>query len=148
MEQTLNVSGNLVIELRDHAGNLKDRREVRNLVVTTGRNFIASRLTGTPTAMSHMAVGTGTGTPDPVNTSLGGTEVARVILSPTVSGPTVTYTATFDENTPGSAYAITEAGIFNASSGGTMLCRTTFNPINKSVGDTLTVNWNVTINAS
>lgn len=152
MEQTndtIKAYGNLVIELRDATGNLKDRREVKNLVVTAGRTYIASRMVGTASnVMSHMAVGTGTAAAAAANTGLG-TEAARVTLtSSTPTGATVAYAATFDENTPASATAITEAGIFNASSGGTMLCRTTFNPINKSVGDTLTVNWNVTINAS
>lgn len=149
MEENLKASGNLVIELHDQNGVLKDRREVKNLVVTAGRQYIASRMAGTAAnVMSHMGVGSGTATPVGANTSLG-TEAARVVLtSTTLDGPTVKYAALFNENTPALATAITEAGIFNASSGGTMLCRTTFDPINKSVGDTLTVNWNVTINAS
>ena len=141
MEETLKASGSLVLELRDSTGALKDRREVKNLVVTVGRSYIASRMAGTTQGvMSHMAVGSGTAAPLAANTTLG-TEAARVTLgSTTLNNATVQYTATFDENTPATPTAITEAGIFNAGSGGTMLCRTTFSAINKSVGDTLTVN--------
>jgi len=42
--------------------------------------------------------------------------------------------------------AVTEAGIFNASSAGTMLCRTTFSVINKAAADTLGITWTVTVN--
>ena len=41
--------------------------------------------------------------------------------------------------------ALTEAGIFNASSGGTMLCRTEFDVVNKGSADTMTITWTVTV---
>jgi len=41
--------------------------------------------------------------------------------------------------------AITEAGIFSASSAGTMLARQTFSVINKAAGDSLQVTWQVTL---
>ena len=145
----LNATGSLVIELRDENGNLKDKREVKNLVVTTGREFIASRMAGTSSnVMSHMAIGTGATAAAAANTTLG-TESARVALtSSTATSTTVSYAATFPAGSPAVDAAITEAGIFNASSAGTMLCRTTFNVINKASTDSLTVNWNVTINAA
>ena len=147
-QETLKATGSLVIELRDQNGVLKDKREVKNLVVTAGREFIASRMAGTSSGvMSHMAIGTGVTGAAAANTTLG-TESARVALtSSTVNAATVTYTATFPAGSPSGDAAITEAGIFNAGSSGTMLCRTTFNVINKASTDSLTVNWNVTINA-
>ena len=41
--------------------------------------------------------------------------------------------------------AITEAGIFNASSSGTMLCRTVFSVVNKGASDSMTITWTVTV---
>jgi hypothetical protein len=41
--------------------------------------------------------------------------------------------------------AISEAGIFNASSGGTMLCRTVFPVVNKQASDTIAITWTITI---
>ncbi len=41
--------------------------------------------------------------------------------------------------------ALTEAGIFNASSSGTMLCRTEFNVVNKGASDSMTITWTVTV---
>ena len=41
--------------------------------------------------------------------------------------------------------AITEAGILNAASAGTLLCRTVFSVINKGASDSMTVTWTITI---
>jgi hypothetical protein len=42
---------------------------------------------------------------------------------------------------------VTEAGIFNALTGGDMLCRTVFPVVNKGADDTMSVTWTVTLNA-
>ena len=81
------------------------------------------------------------------NTTLG-TESARVALtSTTVTAAAVAYVATFPAGTPASLTAITEAGLFNASSAGTMLCRTVFSVVNKDAGDTMSITWTVTMAA-
>ena len=146
MIDNLKVKGKLHIVLTDEFGNLKHEDTVDNLVVTAGLGFIASRMAGTSSAvMSHMAIGTGTVAAAAGNTTLG-TEVNRQALgSTTPSAATVVYVATF---APGQGTgAITEAGILNSSSGGTMLCRTVFSVVNKAAGDTLTINWTVTVAA-
>ena len=148
MDTNFSVSGELVLTLKDEHGAVKDQRTVKNLVVTTGREYIASRMIGTSAGiMSHIAIGTGIVDPVAGQGTLG-TEIDRNALSTaaTVSGPTVSYSALFPAGE--GTGAITEAGIFNAASVGTMLCRTKFNVINKGPLDTLTINWNVTINAS
>jgi hypothetical protein len=90
-----------------------------------------------------MAIGTGTTSPGAGDTALG-TQTGRVSLSGSVvSTNTITYTATFPAGTGDGA--ITEAGVFNASSGGTMLCRTTFPVVNKQSGDTIAITWVVTV---
>ena len=145
MEEFLKATGKLDIILKDSDGNIKQELHVPNLVVTVGKNFIASRMVGTSSpVMSHMAIGTNATAPVSANTTLG-TEVARVALSSaTASANTVSYSATFPAGT--GAGAITEAGIFNAASSGTLLCRTIFPVVNKAASDALTINWNVTIN--
>ena len=60
-----------------------------------------------------------------------------------MSTNTITYTATFPAGT--GTGAITEAAVLNASSSGTMLCRTTFPVVNKAAGDTIAVTWVVTV---
>mgnify|MGYP000397670925 CR=1 FL=1 len=90
-----NIKGRLQIEL-----NGEVVRDIDNLVVTTGKSYIASRIVGTAsTIMSHMAIGIGSTTPVAGDSTLG-SESGRVTLaSSSSSGGTVTYTATFPAGT-------------------------------------------------
>ena len=141
----LKLKGRLDIVVTDKDGNVKDSAHVPNTVVTDGKEFVASRMAGTTQAvMSHMSIGTD-------NTGLGvgnsalGTEVSRQSLtSTTVNDNDVVYVATFPANSPSTQASIKEAGIFNAGSNGTMLCRTTFGTITKGTSDSLTITWTVT----
>jgi hypothetical protein len=144
--EIIKATGQLKITVTAPDGTVKLEQHEKNLVVTTGLGYIASRMKDTTYgAMSHMAIGTGTTSPAGGNTALV-TEVARVALgSTTVTANAIAYTATFPAGTPATLTAITEAGIFNASSGGTMLCRTAFAAVNKDVNDTLSITWTVTI---
>lgn len=144
--EIIKAIGQLNIKVTAPDGSVKHDETVKNLVVTTGLDFIASRMKdATATAMSHMAIGTGTTSAAAGQTALV-SESARVALtSTTVTGNQVAYVATFPAGTPASLAAITEAGILNNSSGGTMLCRTVFAAVNKDVNDTMSITWTVTI---
>lgn len=142
------ITGELDIVLRGEDGSIKESIHVPNLVVTVGKNYIASRMIGTAAnVMTHMSVGTATATPATSDTALG-TEIGRAAFSVATSatGNVVTYTALFGSGV--GTGALTEAGIFNAAGAGagTMLCRTTFPVVNKGASDTLTISWNVTVN--
>lgn len=137
--------GTLEIVVTDKFGNIKEVRKLKNIVTDLGKGWIAARMsaTGTPVAMSNMAIGTGTTAAVSSQTTLV-TESARSALSSTVVATnTVTYTATFGAGS--GTGAVTEAGIFNAASAGTMLNRTTFAAINKGASDTISITWVVTI---
>lgn len=146
-QETLKATGELTIVVKNDSGEVKQTLQVPNMVVTTGKNFISSRMKdATATAMSHMAIGTGNSAPAIGNTTLG-TEVGRAVLTSTiVTNNTIQYGATFAAGVGGATtVTIAEAGIFNASSAGTMLCRTTFPVVNKAAGDTIAITWTVTI---
>ena len=143
--ETIQMRGDVVIETFDQAtGAAKERREVKNLVVTVGKNFIASRMVGTGSAvMSHMAIGSSGTAPANGDTTLG-TELGRVALSAlSASGSVVTHAATFPAGT--GTGAVVEAGIFNADSAGTMQCRTVFPVVNKGADDAMQITWTVTV---
>lgn len=144
LQEDMKISGELSIVVRDFEGKIKQTLHVPNLVVTNGKNYIASRMVGVAsTVMSHMAIGTGTATPVVGNSTLG-TEAGRVVLSSfTASTNAVTATATFPAGT--GTGAITEAGIFNAASSGALLCRTTFPVVNKASGDSIAITWVITV---
>ena len=150
LKENLGITGELTIQVFDETGNLKSATKVPNLVVTNGKNYIASRMVGTAsTVMSHMAIGTGTASPDNGDVNLG-TEAYRASITITASTNTVTSTATFSAGN--GTGAITEAGIFNygtyaasPTSGQFMLCRTTFPAVNKASGDSIAITWVVTV---
>lgn len=147
----LNLNGRLTIEIRDSKNCLKEMREVDNLVVNAGLAYIISRMVGTAkNVMSHMAVGSGATAAAAGDTALDTQLGSRKVLdSTTIAGSNnekVVYVTTFaaGEGTG----AITEAGIFNASTSGDMLCRTVFAVVNKAVDDTMVITWTITLSAT
>lgn len=139
----IKAKGDVKIDLVRADGSV-ETTEIHNLVVNTGLNFIVSRMKdATATAMSHMAIGSGSTAAAPGDTTLGG-ELGRVALtSTTVTSNTIQYVASFGAGV--GTGAVTEAGILNASTSGTMLCRTVFGLVTKGAGDSMTITWTVTI---
>lgn len=148
--ESLKVKGRLSIVLRDKDGNVKDERDVDNLVVNAGLAYIISRMVGTSkSVMSHMALGAGTTAAAAGQTDLVSVLGSREALdSTTIAGANnnqVVYVSSFEAGD--ATGAVTEAGIFNASTAGDMLCRTVFPVVNKAADDALTVTWTITLSA-
>lgn len=148
IKENLRATGQVSFVLTDENGNIKQQGS-KNLVVNPGLAFIVSRMIGTSAAvMSHMAIGTGTTAAAAAQTALVNESTRVALTSSTTVTTTVTndsaqYVATFGPGV-GTA-AITEAGIFNAASAGTMLARTVFPVINKGALDTLALTWKITV---
>lgn len=144
LNEQIKVTGDLVVVITGPDGKEKERRELKNLVVTTGKGFIASRMVGTSAnVMSHMAIGSGTTAAAAGDTTLG-TELGRVSLgSSSASGAVATYVATFPAGT--GTGAVTEAGILNSGTTGTLLCRTVFSVVNKGADDAMSITWSITV---
>ena len=148
LNEDTKATGQVVITLRGPDGKIKDRTCINNLVVTGGRAHIADQLAAkSQQQMSHMALGTGSTVQDYSDTALEA-ELNRKVLKTLVNGSgadanKVIYTC--DWPTGEADGAIAEAGLFNATSAGTMLCRTTFPVKNKGPGDALTLTWTLTI---
>jgi len=145
-KEKMKATGKVDIIIRDSEGRIKDERHISNLVVDTGLDFIASRMAGTSEAvMSHMEVGTDNTAAAAGDTTLGAAVAASrtVLTSTTVTDNAVAYVATFGAGVGGGA--LTEAGIFNDSSAGTMLCRTVYSVVNKGASDSMTITWTITI---
>jgi len=141
--EQIKVTGQVNIQVFDKDGAVKESREIKNLVVTVGKEFIAARMVGTPTAMSHMALGSNNAAAAIGDTALG-TELGRVSLASAASAAAVaTYTASFPAGT--ATGAVVEAGVLNAGSGGTLLCRTVFAVVNKGADDAMSVTWAITV---
>jgi hypothetical protein len=139
LQDNLKMKGHLAIAINGEVVH-----EVPNLVVTTGKNFVASRIKdSTSDAMSHMAIGTGSVAVAAGDTTLGSEAARAALTSTTVADNVVTYIATFGAGS--GTGAITEAGLFNDGSAGTMFCRTTFAVVNKGASDSMTITWSVTV---
>lgn len=146
MNENLKVTGAFVAELRGPDGKVKERREVRNTVVTAGKNYLASWLAAASQAgafMQYVGLGTGTTAADAADTNLEtplATRVAGTITSSTnVWQNSAVFGAGVDTG------AVTEAGLFTASSAGTMFARQVFAVINKGASDSLTLVWQITL---
>jgi hypothetical protein len=141
INDTVSTTGDVTI-----VKNGTETYKYKNLVVTVGKTYIASRIASNTTpVMSHMAIGQGNTAAAVSNTTLG-TELARSALTVTGGTPSanvITYSASYGSGV--GTGAITEAGVFNSGTVGTMLCRTVFPPVNKGALDSITVTWAVSI---
>lgn len=150
LNENLKLSGQVNIALTKADGTV-ETTEINNLVVNAGLAFIAARMTSATSAvMSHMALGSDATAANAAQTDLVTTLGARVSLDSTgiagANNEQVVYVATFSAGE--ATGAIQEAGIFNALTGGDMLCRTVFPVVNKAAGDSVTITWTITLAAS
>jgi len=118
-------------------------QETNNLVVTAGKEWVADRMNNANTVMTHMAVGTGTTAAAAGDTALGTQLDRNTLTSTTVTNNTIEYACTWAAGD--GTGAITEAGIFDASTGGDMLARTMFSVVNKGAADSMTITWTITV---
>lgn len=147
-EEFVQLKGSVFVQLRDEHGNLKQEHEEHNLIVTVGKTYLTAWLaaaTQSTPFMSYIGLGTGTTSPSAgdtaLQTELAGGGYSRSQGTLTNSTNTWQNVAVFS---PGNGTgAITEAGLFSASTSGTMFARQTFSAYNKAAGDTLTVTWSV-----
>jgi hypothetical protein len=145
VNDNIKITGDVKIDIIGADGAVKDTREIKNLVVTSGKTFIASRMVGVAAnVMGWMELGTGTTAAAVGDTTLQtAISGSRVALTGTSATNVVTYVASFPAGT--GTGAVTEAGVFNASSAGTMLCRTVFSVVNKGAADAMSITWTITV---
>lgn len=123
----------------------------RNKIVNAGLALAAGLLngSGSPTTPTYIAVGTGVVAVNATDTTLGTETAASGLTRAAATVSLQTTTATNDTAqwlksfTVTGTVAVTESGVFNASSSGTMLCRQTFSAVNVVNGDTLQITWKV-----
>ena len=138
---------NVEITLRGPDGKIKKQGKAKNLIVTTGVQAIVDQLLDAPALAvpSHIAVGTGTTAAAAGDTTLQ-TELDRnALTSKNRSGAVLTLVGDW---AAGEATGdLTEAGIFNASSSGTLFSRVVFGAYDKEALDTLQITWTWTLAA-
>jgi len=150
INERLKLKGTVHLCVRGADGLVKEDRTIENLVVNAGLAYIISRMVGAAKpAISHMALGAGTTAAAGAQTDLIAMLGAREALDSTtiagINNEKVVYVASFEAGD--ATGAVTEAGLFNAATGGDMLCRTVFAVVNKAADDTMTVTWTITVSA-
>lgn len=139
INENVKIVGKISIKLNGVVTYEKD-----NLVVTAGKAFLATAMvSGTASPFTHMGIGTGSTAAVVGNTDLETSTVRQVFDSATPVSNVVTFITTY---APGVGTAtITEAGLFNAASAGTMFSRVVFTGIAKGALDSLQITWTVTL---
>ena len=140
INDNLSLTGALSIAINDEVV-----QETNNLVVTAGKKWVARMMKDNDGVMTHMAIGTGATAAAAGDTTLG-TQLdinALTVSGGTVTDNTIQYACTWLAGD--GTGAITEAGIFDAASGGDMLARTVFSVVNKGAADSMTITWTITV---
>lgn len=129
-------------------GSLKQTVRGTNVVTTGGKDWLASFVVSAAAApstftMNWVACGTGV-TPETANDTALVLEVKRItgVVSHVGTG---IFQVVASFGTGSAAGAITEFGLFNSSSAGTLLARDTESVVNVGASDTLTVTAQITL---
>lgn len=147
MEDQTKATGEVCIEIRDKDGNLKDKREIKNLVVTVGkekmaeRAFLAAPATEGP---KYMGVGKSSTAAAAGDTELHEQDGARKeVTTRKVEGKVGTFAVTFGEGEH--TTTLKECGLFSTASAGSLYARAVFTEVVKGAEDTLTITWKITL---
>lgn len=151
-DKVIKMSVNVKATVRDaKTGRVKRVKEFHNIIPTVGRALVASHFTSVSPSPSSLlvnygAVGTGTNAPANGDSTLQ-TETCRTVIASRTSASNIAYITAFFGATDVSG-ALKEAGLFIGATGtansGTLLSRVAIN-ITKSLTETLTLDWTITI---
>jgi hypothetical protein len=150
MTNQVNVSANVQVTIQDAAtGAIVAQQEHKNLVVSGGLDLIRDLLDGDAVAgLTHFAVGTDTGTVSATQTSLGDEKFRDTVTQRTSNAQQLVvsyYLASGSAN----SNTLSEAGLFNDASAGTMFARVLLSPaVVKTAAVAVTFNWTINLGAA
>jgi hypothetical protein len=145
--QPVRLSGYWIMTLT-RGDEVIDERQGHNVITTNGLEklcqYLGSSTTGTPdNPFLHIAIGTGTTAESSAQTALVNESVRKTGVASYVSNAIYQVTSTFVSGS--GTGAITEYGLFNSSSAGTMLSRDLESVVNKGANDVLTTVVQITL---
>lgn len=153
LEDFNGLKGFITMIVRGSDGKIKAKREIQNLITSTGKAGAASRINGAGAepAFTYLAVGIGTNPAAAGDTTLqseitdSGLERAAATctrVTTTVTNDTAQLDKTWSVS---GTKSVTECGIFNAASVGVLLGRQVFAAVNVVSGDSLQVIYRVSV---
>ena len=153
------INSPLAFLIRPFLGSWSFTKVVANGVTNAGKAAMASRCNGSGGEAAFTAIGMGTGTTafNASDTALEtekkadgtGASGVHALATASVTASRVTTTVTNDTAqlvgtiSYTATLAVTESGVFNADTSGTLLCRQTFTAVNVVNGDSLQITWKV-----
>lgn len=143
--------GYVIVSAKHADGSEFYHNEEHNLITTAGKDFIAAQIGSASAATSganYIALTNTAITPAAGDTTLSGeittNGLGRALgtYAHTAGQNTFTVSKTFTATATQSAQA---AGLFTASSSGTMMAENTFTAVTLNNGDSLTITWTITL---
>ena len=151
MRLTIDVGSNVRVTVTDaDTGELLHEQQHHNLVVDAGLNLLRDFLDGDAvTGITHFGYGTGTTAVTAADTALG-SQTARPALTSKTGTVSKAWTGTYFLNSgTGNGNTYSEAGLFTASTGGTMFARVILSPaVVKTSSIAVTFSWTINLGAS
>lgn len=152
MKDSFKLKGSFEIAVLRN-GTIIEQRKVKNLITNAGMAEVANLMgnVSSPTAFTYLAVGTGAtaaaATDTTLQTEITDSGLARAAatmsrVTTSVANDTVQLVKSW---TVSGTKAITECGILNAASVGTLLSRQVFSAVNVVSGDTFQVTYKVQV---
>lgn len=142
----------VIITVRDSHGGIVYTQTTHNLITNAGKDFISNQIgstTSSTNGANYIALTTDNTSPAAGDTTLtneittGGLARAQGVYAHTGGTNTYTISKTFTAST--SFTGVDKAGLFTASSAGTMFAESSFSSINLVSGDTISITWTVTL---
>lgn len=146
IDETMQLQGAMTLIVRRASGDIETVHK-DNIIVNVGFDFIADAIgksASRPSVMGFIALGTGT-TAAAASQSALVSELDRNAATYAHTTGTKAFSFTADFPAGDGTGAITEAGVFNAVSGGIMLDRVVFPVVNKGADDSLTAVFTFTM---
>ncbi len=141
----ISIKGHVVMVLYDQNGVVKENREFNNLITNAGFDGMSAAISGDySAAYKYIAIGTGTMAAAAIDTALE-SEATRALGTYAHTAGTKVFTVTASFAAGVGTGAVSEAGVLNAASDGTLLSRQTFGVINKGALDSLQITWTYTL---
>jgi len=139
------IKGKCTAIVYDEHGNIKQKVENPNLIVTVGRWSVGQKLANSGSDLASLwattiAIGTGTAGPSLGDTGLGGLVDSKIgVFSQGSNENSWQVVATWTQNEPNANVTLYESGVFFTPNTW-LFCRQTFN-VTKNTPDTLTIIW-------
>lgn len=153
MKEKLKLRGEFTIEIKDKDGKLKDKRVVKNTITNAGIAEVANLIGGvsTPTAFTYLALGIGTTAAAITDTILESEITDTGLARHAATMSRVTTNVTNDTTqlaytwTATGVKVVTECGVLNAASVGTLLGRQVFGAISTVSTDQIAVTYKIIV---